>query len=336
MKRRIPLLLLFLGLAALAFWLWKRDRGTTLAGPLADFAVADTAAVSRIFIAETTGKTVDLRRDGKGGWTVNGMPANRHPIELLLKTFVRVEVKSPVPKAAEANVLRVMSSTTKKVEIYQGGEKPAKTWFVGHATKDHYGTYMLLEIPGKGRSSVPFVMGMSGFTGFLSTRFHTKVDEFRSSVVFKYPDLSRVKALRVQHSDAPTSSFSIVSNEGRMELLDKASLPVPMDTASVRAALLQIRDLHFEYFERELAQVRRDSILATEPKHVITVTEVGGTERRIPLWRKPPFTGQKDLEFRPMNEDPDRLYALIDDTALVVVQRHLFDRILPPIERLRR
>ena len=338
--KRLLLILFFVVLGAIAFWLWKRDTGSTLAGPMADFAVQDTSSVTRIFIAESNGRTVDLQRvvtpDGAEAWTVNGVPANPKPIGLLLKTFVRVEVKSPVAKSMEANVLRVMSGVSKKVEIYQGGDQPAKIWYVGHATPDHYGTYMLLEIPGKGKSSAPFVMGMSGFTGSLSTRFHATYDEWRNSTVFQYPDLSTIASVSVEHPTRPGTSFTVNTAGGTLELLDSASKPVNMDTASVQDLMLQFKDLHFEYFERKIGTAMRDSILASTPHDVITVTRVDGGRLRIPFWKKPAYAGQKDLEFNPMVEDTDRMYALLDDTALVVVQRHLFDRVTPPIKALRK
>lgn len=333
MNRRGLLILLVLVLGAVAFWLWKRDTGSTLAGPMADFAIQDTSKVSRIFIAETDGKTADLVRTPQG-WTVNGMPANPHPIDLLLKTFMRVEVRSTVAKAAEANVLRVMSSSAKKVEIYTGGSKPEKIWYVGHATQDHYGTFMLLEVPGKGKSSTPFVMGMSGFTGFLSTRFHARLDEWRGTVVFQYPDLSQVMEVHVQHGGSTGTSFRVRNNAGALELVPDSAQAIVMDTTAAQDLMLQLKDLHFEYYERALPKTQRDSILASPPLHIVTVTEAGGAQRKVPMWRKPAYPGQKTMEFETMKEDLDRVYALLDDTVLVAVQRHLSDRITPPLVRL--
>ena len=191
----------------MAFWLWKRDTGHVTGRSARGLRRAGhRRRHAHLHRRDRTAGIADLRRDGQGGWTVNGLPANPHPVELLLKTFLRVEVRSPVAKSAEANVLRIMAATARKVEIYTGGDEPEKIWYVGHATPDHFGTYMLLEIPGKGRSSVPFVMGMSGFSGFLTTRFHAKIDEWRSSVVFKYPDLRRIASVTVEHPAAPSSS----------------------------------------------------------------------------------------------------------------------------------
>lgn len=334
MKRLLPLLLLLV-LGLVAWWLWRANTGSTLAGPLTDFRVTDTSAVDRIFIADMQGRMADLKRTGPATWTVNGMPANAFNVQLLLKTFLRVEVRTPVPKAAEANVLKVMSSTAKKVEIYTGDDTPAKIWYVGHATADHYGTYMLLEIPGEGRSSVPFVMGMSGFTGFLSTRFHTTIDDWRSTVVLNNPDLTRIRRVKLEVPARPADGWCVTYAGGNdLALLDHRDAALPMDSGAVKDLFLLLRDQHFENFERRITQAQRDSVLASPPAQVLTVTRDDGATQRIPFWTKAPYKDQRDMEGNLMTVDGDRQWALLDDTCLVVVQRHHFDRITLPVQYL--
>ncbi len=334
MKRLIPLLLL-LALGLVAWWLWRGNTGSTLAGPLTDFRVADTSAVDRIFIADMQGRTVDLKRTGPGTWTVNGLPANPKNVQLLLKTFLRAEVRSPVPKAAEANVLKVMSSTARKVEIYTGNAVPAKIWYVGHATQDHYGTYMLLEVPGEGKSSVPFVMGMSGFTGFLSTRFHTTLDDWRSTVVLDNPDLTRIRKVSLTTPTRPAEGWTVTYSGGNdLKLFTHDNVQVALDSGAVKDLFRELRDQHFEMFERQIGKAQRDSVLASPPAAVLAITTDDGSTRRIPFWGKTPYKNERDLEGNLLTVDTSREWALLDDTCLVVVQRHLFDRITLPIPYL--
>ncbi len=339
MKRTLLLVLTALILAALAWWLAMRDTGTTLSGPLTDFAVADTAAVDRIFIAEPDGRTVDLRRSEEGGWTVNGrLEANPIQVNLLLKTFLRVEVRAPVPKSAEANVLRVMAGTAKRVEIYTRGDRPDRNWFVGHATKDHFGTYMLLEKPGTGRSAVPFVMGMSGFTGYLTPRFHVDLDVWRSSILLQERDLAALREVRVERPATPGAGFRVTLDErGTPTLLDEAGAVLPMDTAAVRDMLLPLGGLNFEYVERQLTPAERDSVMRSTPLHRLTLVRRNGDERTIPFWAKGAYVGQRDAMGNLLKEnDVDRVYATVDDTVLVAVQRLGADRLLVPREALLR
>ena len=331
MKNRSLLLILLLVLGALAWWLWNNHTSSTLTGPLTDFSVPDTAAVDRIYIADKTGAVADLRRialpDGGTGWTVNGMPAKTFQVEVLLETFKLVEIRTPVPKSAEANVLRVMAGTARKVEIYQGKEKPSKIWWVGQSTKDHFGTYMVLEIPGVGRSNVPFAMGMAGFNGVLNTRFSTDIDSWRSSAVTRYPDLAKVKSMEVQHPGEPDQGFIVTNNNGRLALEDLQGHDLPMDSALVRDAMQALRMGSFESFERSLSQDAKDSVLASTPLHILTVTSDNGVQR-VPFWKKKPNPGERNMVLELITEDKDRMYAMVNDTDLVVVQRYWFDRIL--------
>ncbi|MBP6389932.1 MAG: hypothetical protein KA352_03475 [Flavobacteriales bacterium] len=337
MKRLLWTLLVLALLGALAWWLQVRDTGSTLSQPLTDFAIADTAAVDRIFIAEPDGRTVDLRRTENGSWMVNGtLRADRFKVNLLLKTFYRVEVRAPVPRSAEANVLRIMASQVKKVEIYQGGDQPQKVWYVGHSTKDHVGTYMLLEKPGTGRSNVPFVMGMSGFTGFLSSRFHADLDDWRSTVVFAYPSLNAIAEVRVENTTDPANSYVLRTKpNGPSELLDGSGAEVPMDTARANSVLAQIKTMYFEFIERNLSPAQCDSVRKSQPLYRLSVTDRNGSSRTVPIFRKAPYAGQRDMDGELLTADVDRLYATVDDTTLVVVQRLTFDRVLLPLSALR-
>ena len=256
-------------------------------------------------------------------------------MQLLLKTFLRVEVRTPVPKAAEAMVLKVMSSTGKKVEIYAGDAVPSKIWYVGHATQDHYGTFMLLEIPGTGKSSVPFVMAMSGFSGFLTTRFHTGIDDWRSTEVLEYPDVSAIRRVTMTNNARPAEGWT-VTYDGvyALSLLTNDKVAVAMDSAAVKDLMLTLRDQHFEYFERKITKAERDSVLASTPSHVLEIANADGAVQRVPFWKKSPYKEERDMEGKLLIEDTDRQWALLDDTCMVIVQRMHFDRITLPMQLL--
>lgn len=185
MKRRLLLLIVLVALGGLAWWLSQRNGPTTLDRPLTDFAVKDTSSVDRIFIAEKNGRNVDLRRTPQG-WTVNGLYlAKQQAVSVLLKTFLRVEVRSPVQKRRSHRHLARDRQSGQESENLKAATNPRKYLeLVGHATKDHFGTYMVSRSPMVEISSAPFVMAMGGFTGVLNTRFHADLDEWRNPAVF--------------------------------------------------------------------------------------------------------------------------------------------------------
>jgi hypothetical protein len=336
MNRRPLLLVLILVLGAVAWWLSDRSEPTTLDRPLSDFAIADTSSVTRIFITDQHGATVDLKRTGNG-WTLNEVfMAKPSDVSLLLKTFKRVTVKSPVPKASEAMTLRVMGSSAKKVEIYEGGDAPSKIWIVGHGTKDHFGTYMLLEKPGLGRSSAPFIMGMTGFTGILGTRFHTKLDDWRSTELLDMDDIRQVAMVEMEMPFAPASSYRIEQfPDGRVSLTTIDDRPFPFDTVLVKGAILPLKKINFEAIERSLSASGRDSLVNSTPNHIVRIAQQDGHVDALKFWYMP-YTGEEPPfgSPRPLYDDL-RMHALVQDTLLVVMQRPAWARILQPISGFR-
>jgi hypothetical protein len=335
MNKRWILLLVLIVLGLLAWMLNQRSTGSTLDRPLSDFTIRDTARVDRIFITDQNGAVVDLRRSGDGWMLNNTFKAKKHDVDLLLRTFVRVEVRSPVPKSMEPGVLRVMGAASRRVEIYEGGRKPSKIWIVGHGTQDHFGTYMLLEKPGEGRSGVPFIIGMSGFTGILGPRFHTDLDSWRSSEVLRVADLYQIERVEVEHPQAPRESYRIENLErGRVRLTDLEGRPLPFDTTLVRGALLPYQQLNYEYIDRNISRHQRDSLLSTSPNQVLRVKLRGEEPQEMKFWLMR-YQGEMN-QWDPHDlHDKMRMHALLQDTLLVVVQRQMFDRLVQPASDLK-
>ncbi len=330
MNRRILLLLLVAVLGGLAWWLSNNRGTTTLDRQLSDFMIPDTSKVDRVFIADHQGRSVDMRRRADGTWSLNGpLTVKKHAIDLLLRTFMRIEVKAPVGRNAEASVLRNLASTGILVEIYTGGSKPEKTWIVGHGSKDHLGTYMLLEKSGVGRSSSPFIMGMSGFTGVLNTRFHTHTDDWRENRVTPDAGDLALAAVRMERTGLPERSFRLEQpRPGHYQLFDLADRPIPFDTTLVRGYLTGFDDLHFEQIVRTLTPAQQDSLLDSPPDHLLDLTWRDGRKDALRFWYLPAEAGSGLLH------DANTRYAQVQDTLVVTVQRPSFDHVLAPREYL--
>ncbi|MBK8498475.1 MAG: hypothetical protein IPL52_06555 [Flavobacteriales bacterium] len=337
MKRRIALFITLLVLGGIAWWLATQGPTTTLAKPLSDFAVADTSAVTRIYIHDRQGKAVDLRRKG-GTWVLDGRHTVRQElINTALKTFLRIEVKSPVPKSMEDMVLRTMASASCMVEIYMGDDEPVKSWIIGHATRDHFGTYMVLEKQDAGRSNAPFVMGLSGFTGVLNTRFPTDPDAWRNTAIFRYHDVFDLASVEVVHPASPGQSYRIINGaDGQVSLTDLSGKALPTDTLFAKNALLAYKEFDWEYFERKMVGASRDSLLSAQPNFILRATPRSGATQTVKLWYMPYTGGATEFDTPQPLHDPLRMHALVQDTVLVVVQRQFTDRMTQPASALMR
>lgn len=325
-KRNALIIIGLMGLIAAAFYVHRTRSGSTLDSSLAEFAVSDTASIDRIFLADRRGNTVLLDRKQVDHWELNEKhKARQDAVQLLLETIMKVEVKMPVPKVSHNNVVRLLAGTATKVEVYQKGEL-VRTYYVGDATTDHEGTYMIME--GK---EVPYITHIPGFHGWLTPRYFTRVNEWRDTEVFRYPRLSEIAEVNITYHTDPAASFSLTRDtDGRYHLRPagaKADLG-PLDTSMVRMYMHEFSNIRFER-AMDMEDAVRDSVIASQPYYTINVRHTNGETRNVTTWRIKALPGTYDIEDRPLQWDTDRMHAMLGDdrTQLVLVQYFVFDRI---------
>ena len=335
MKKLLPLLILVAIAAAIAYYFTSsvNKKGTSVESQT-NFAIGDTASIGKIFIADRAGNTATLSRE-VNGWVVNGLyPAREDAVSTLLKTFKNVYIQRPVPKEAQEQVNRVMAGASNKVEIYDRNDNWIKTWYVGHATMDKKGTYMLLESPKGGRSTAPFIMDLRGFIGMLNTRFFTDENEWRSVGILRYPDM-QLEEIEVFYPNDPTSSFKIEYNGGNnislFELPENKIVP-NFDTTIVKDYMLNFKLASFENYKTGLTEASEDSIANSTPFQIIRVKDAN-QEREIKLWVKAPREGKYELdEVTPEIVDRERVYATCNDGEMALAQRYAWDKFSAPIQ----
>lgn len=143
MKRNLWYLLILIILTTAALLL--RKQWGTLSVDETAFAIEDTAAIGKIFIADMQGGKVILTRNNQY-WTVNDKYIVRNDyMPTLLSTLKNLSVDRPVPDAAQANVLKEMASHNKRVEVFDRKGKLLKAYFVGGSSLDALGTYMVMD-----------------------------------------------------------------------------------------------------------------------------------------------------------------------------------------------
>ena len=181
---------------------------------LKDFAIKDTASISKFRISDTEGNTITINRDNKYKiWMIEGTDfnASKPTVDLLMETFYRIRVKQDVANSAFNTVINRLSVRHKKVEIFLNEDTPYKSWYIGSPTPDHLGTFMLLKKDGK-KGSRPYVMHKPGVYGSLDIRFFTDWTSWRSPQIFHYPNSYDIQSVKVSYNDFDHESFSIKRN----------------------------------------------------------------------------------------------------------------------------
>jgi hypothetical protein len=329
MKKNKLTLIVIIVLTALAGFLFFNNQTGTIKKELRDFAVKDTAKVTKLFLADTYGNTVQLDRKSEHLWMVNDKyEARVDAINLILGTINRMEVKSPVSKAAFKNVITQIAGKHTKVEVYMGKDKPSKTFYVGGATQDQFGTFMMLE-----NSSVPFIMHIPGFYGYLSTRFFIEEENWRSTALFRYKK-GDLEKLAVNYMDVPQESFEITNINGKKpsvrSILTGKAIENP-DTLAIAYYVSKFQNINVEFYANDIEASKRDSIITHCKRFTMEFTEKNGTKNLFTGFRKPMPEGSTDEEGKPLLFDRDKMYGLTQDGNFVIIQFFVFDEITPRI-----
>ncbi|NRA49017.1 MAG: DUF4340 domain-containing protein [Phaeodactylibacter sp.] len=271
MKRTIILLIAFLLLGGGAFWYLSADdeRNTmTLAGSDRDFALEDMGQLHKIFIAGRKGERTTLVRDGKGGWNVNDMgTANIHVVEPLLQVIRNVRIKYKPSDNAMQNMVNVLATQGKKVELYDKEDNLLKAYYIGGSTADERGTYIILD-----GAEQPYIAEIPGFSGNISVRFDRFGDEWRDKMLFT-EKVEDIKYLSVEYPKQKNQSFILEADGSDYTVTPfydiTPEIQRPFKEGSVEAFLVNFESVGAEAFRNDHSG--RDSILQTIPFCNITL-----------------------------------------------------------------
>ena len=342
-KNRIFLTITLLLAIVAAFLLYNRSN-TTLKAEISDFSITDTASVSRIFMADKSNNKVLLERRPDGTWSLNGKwDAHVENMNTFLNTISNLSVREPVARAAHNNIIKLLSTKSVKVEIYQNSyrikignfrlfpyEKLAKTYNIGDATMDNSGTFALME----GADS-PVVIYMPGLRGYVATRFSPLETDWRVHTVFnkKLPD---IKEIRLEFLQQPEQSYRVVNNNNQslslFRLSDNQQIE-RFDTLQLMSFVNAFRNIRYEALLNDMEPTRKDSIMQSLPLHKITLELKDGTQQTAKTFgRKLPVPEIDVFDGSTVIHDRDRMYALVNnDKDFVIVQFFVFDKILIPL-----
>lgn len=313
MKKNFLIGLVFSGLLVLSVLVYhKISRPSTLNKSERDFAVKDTASITRIRISNKNREMSELVRTDSG-WIVNGKyPIRPDAYFNLMEAIKRVEVFYPVPQSQRELVFRSLAHQAIKVEIFKG-KNCIKKYYLGGETPDGQGTYMLLSYENEDDKNYenPMVTGIPGFVGFLSPRFITKEEWWRSTEILKaHP--SEIQQIEMNNLLFPDSSFVIRSNNGTaFVLLDHKGNALPANPFKLKQYLSYFLSLHIElYFTIHDKSIADSLMKKGVPFRIFTVVKKNGKKEKFSCYRRPVDSG-KDDEFKAAySYDPDRFYLL--------------------------
>lgn len=312
-----------------AVYLVTQYQKSTLKEELSDFAVEDTASIDKIMLSDKDGYKLLLERKANYNWMVNKeFEARPDAIFTLLETIKKIRVKAPVGRASFNNVVKKLAVKSTKVEIYQKG-KVIKTYYVGGATEDLLGNYMMIE-----NSSAPFIMHIPGFDGYLYPRYYAIPELWRSTNLIKLK-LQDISSVKFTNNANPKASWELLQQNNIISLNNYQGNPVAaFDTLAARELLTRFNSVNCEGFVKDIEPERKDSILNSAPRSIFTITTVKGEKKELKCFTKKLMRETYDITGKLMDVDVDRFYAMLNDNKkdLLLLQNFVFDNLMVPID----
>lgn len=328
--KRILLPVIALVLVSITIWVIYSRTSGTVREELKDFAVKDTAAITKIFLSDRSGNSILLTRKAGTAWMVNdSFPARKETMKLLLEVIYRVDVRTRVSKSGYNNVIKDLASSGIKCEIYlDDPDQPEKTYYVGGHTQDALGTFMMIE-----NSSMPFVTEIPGFNGYLTPWYPTKLSAWKDQLVFSYRP-EEVKEISITYPAYPEFSFLLKRQQANYQLSapDGGLSTSAVDTLAVQNFFALLKSIPYEEPNKKLSPTRIDSLMKSVPSVIYSIKNSKGTQTTAVLYpmeiNERSITRDDSLG-NPLKYDLDHMLAYLEPSReWVVVQHYTFDPIL--------
>ncbi len=315
----------FIAVVVLALLAWififNKDKGS-FGGDEKAFGVKDTASISRIYLADLSGKTIDVKRDGDG-WVVNGNVAARMDIiNTLMTTFQQMEVNVPVAKSMYDKVVKDIAGNHVKVEVYNQSNKKIRSFYIGPVSTAYNGNFMLVE-----GSKTPFVVHIPGFDGFISSRFVMDPALWKDRTVFN-AKADGIERVQVDYPRVPDSSF-VIQRQSDDTFTFEGSVSGNANPEIVGFYLNQFSKLNCEVYLQD--SYKLDSIKGEMPVCTITLTDRKGDERAASVYYRP-TTYRTKMQFTYEGDeiqfDLDKFYCIMNGGQdLAIIQNFVFGKL---------
>jgi len=311
------------------------------------FAIKDTAAITRIFMADMFGTKVLLTREAEGWFVDNHKPASSYQMNDLMATLISLRIAQPIARAAQRSITEALAVNSTKVEIY--GMEPLftlfgrpffirerllKTYFLGDATQNNLGSYALLE-----GMSEPYIIYKPGFRGYVTPLFSPDPLDWYSQRIFG-TKLTRIKNASFIDLENPENSFFVEKAGPRsFTLFDvHKNVVLDYDTLLLINMLSEFRERNYEMFLSGMPQPLRDSIIRSYLYKIISITDVNDQTTTMKLYYRIDETSLYDEDDNLIEEthyvyNLDRSYATINDNTdeIYTIQFFHFDRQIQPL-----
>ncbi|SFT69934.1 hypothetical protein SAMN05216474_1893 [Lishizhenia tianjinensis] len=275
-KKQIIVLLTSVALLAVLGYYTQtalKNEGKSDPTELINFEVENVEEVDKIVIYDplfnvdfTLVKKDEEWKDG------NGNCVQDNPVENILEAFRKISFKGYVNDKLKPTVNKLMAAKAKQVDIYKNG-KLVKTWFVGHGTPDHHGTYMLLQTPDI-KSDQPVIMDMEGLNGIIEPRFFVDPKQWACSDLFAF-EQNNIQGVELVNAQTPEESYNIQLENGDYVARTGEEV-LNVNKQNLLSFLNAFDNIHFNQQNYTMNNAQIDSMKRTTPHYSLKITPKKG------------------------------------------------------------
>jgi hypothetical protein len=328
MNRTLLLLLVFVLLSGVAYLIFRTGTEGPAKGGDAwerQFAVEEVDRIHKIFLADRRGNKTLLERQSDH-WTVNGdHKARPAAVEGLLDAVRRIELKFIPPQAAIQNMIESLAADGIKVELYDRQDELIKSYYVGGATADERGTYMIME-----DSDNPYVVHIPSWEGNVRFRYNLVGDDWRDRTIFG-EDPRQIASVSVEYPKQRGESFRLQRTGGGFSVEPFYELTPAIERAmrpgAAEGYLVGYERVIATDFRNALEQ--KDSIYRQVPFSIIRLEKQDGSRKEVRVWpiyneyyAQDPKTGKRSFR-----REMERYFVDLNGEDLFLIQKHLIDQL---------
>lgn len=328
--------------------LWKNNlisHGKQLQEDM--FAIKDSSAVTKIFIADMHENHVLLIRTPKGWMLSDSIPAVEEKVQALLSTMLNIRIQIPVTQKGIPDAVNTMLVAGIKVEIYEKKplftlfnkgffvkERKAKTYYMGPATQSNVANFAILE----GYEDTPFIVAQPGFRGFLTPRYSPFKEDWVSHHLFATKP-TRVQEILIQDIEHPEQSYRVEKSGTRFfKLFNSQNVEIAhYDTTKLLNFVSEFKNRNYENIadlpEEEIKHILKDNLFK-----IITLKDVSGNTFELKLYKMDENMDYYDEKGNKIEDveyyyNKDRCYGVFNGQTdqIYVLQYFHIDRILQPL-----
>ena len=310
----LSILFVLLGLASY-FLITKKNTKSSVDSSDRNFAVSNIDEITKVFIAKR-GTEPNLLEKKSDGWYVNNKyKVGKNQIDNLINTIKNIRMASIPPKSAYTSIMKEMATIGTKVEIYTGGDVPAKTYYIGGVTNDERAVYFLMD-----KSVQPYIVELPQSVSNLTFRYELSEEDWRDKKIFSVYD-EDLSTIQIDYPYEPNQSIHFQKKNKQWFAFDGQEAPITNFDQKILLRLVNsLQEMKCEAFEN--GNVLKSKIEQMTPYSTFSYADIHNQTYWVKIFPINPDIESK-IDISPEFVHSDKLfrfYVLRQDGDLLLAQ----------------